>query len=304
MKAGSRLEELLDKGDFVLLAHLDPPPGVGGDDFLATASGLKSYVDAVVVGDCADANVRMSALAASALLSGAGVEPVMQVNCRDRNRIAMQSDIIGAASLGIRNFICHTGLHQALGGYSSSRNVFDMDVVQQIGLLKEMRDERRFSNGSKTEGEPRWLIGADDNPFGDPIELQIMLFAKKAAAGADFFRTTPVFDVERFSEWMQRIRADKSLGSAPVIASILPLPSLKAARKTRAFPGIQIPERIEQRLGSAQDPGEEGVKIALETIAGLKGVAGVGGFNFYATGAEEMVTRILSRGGYLPRPRT
>jgi 5,10-methylenetetrahydrofolate reductase len=305
MKSGSRLEALLEKGEFVLLAHLDPPAAVGGEEFLAAACRLKSFVDAVVVGDCADANVRMSALAASVLLAKeTGLEPVMQVNCRDRNRIAVQADILGAASLGIRSFLCHTGLHQCLGGYPSSRNVYDMDMVQQISLLKRMRDEKKLSNGAATRGEPKWLIGADDNPFGDPMELQVMLLEKKAAAGADFFRTTPVFDAKVFSEWVGQVRARGSLDSVRVIASILPLLNARAAGETRAFPGIQIPESIERRLENARAPEEEGIRIALETIAELRAIDGLGGFSFYATGAEDMVARIVERGGFLPRPRT
>jgi len=301
MKTGSRLETLLERGNFVLLAGLTPPASVDPADFLSSAMKLKSSVDAVVVGDSPDANVGISSLAGSSLLMREGIEPVLEVNCRDRNRIAMQSDVLGAAALGIENILCRTGLHQHLGDYGSSRNVYDMDVVQQVMLLRKIRDEKRLSNGGEIRGEPKLFIGVDDNPFGKLPELGVILLSKKLAAGADFVRTTPVFDLEDFSEWLKKIEARESLRSAPIIAGVLPLKNPEAARGLREFPGIQVPDALIRRMEGAENPEEEGMKIALEITERLKSQRGVRGLHFYAAGAEEMVARVIERAGLLPR---
>ncbi|MCE5259138.1 MAG: methylenetetrahydrofolate reductase, partial [Chloroflexi bacterium] len=205
MKAVSRLERLLENGTFVVTAELGPPKGPDSAVIVKKAGLLRGACDAVNITDNQTAIVRMSSAAASALLVQQGLEPIMQMTCRDRNRLAIQADLFGAAALGIRNVLCLTGDHQVFGNHPGSKNVYDLDSVQLIGMTRRLRDEGLTLGGDPVEGAMPLFIGGAANPFGDPFELQVLRVAKKAAAGVQFIQTQCIFDIERFHEWMKRI---------------------------------------------------------------------------------------------------
>lgn len=303
MKSGSNLERVLEEGHFAVTAELGPPKGSSAEFVRRKAELLKPCCDAVNVTDNQTAIVRMSSVAACALVKQEGLDPVMQMTCRDRNRIAIQSDILGAVALGIQNLLCLSGDHQKLGNHPGSKNVHDLDSIQLIQVVKRMRDEAEFMSGDKISGGVPLFIGAAANPYADPFEFRVLRLAKKVKAGADFIQTQAVFDVGRFAKWMEMVR-DKGLDQkVHILAGLIPIKSVGMARYMRDYvAGLMVPDELVTRMENAKDAKEEGVEIALEIIEKIRDIPGVHGIHIMAVAWEEVVPLIAERAGLLPRP--
>jgi methylenetetrahydrofolate reductase (NADPH) len=305
MKSGSRLEKVLTAGKFAVTAELGPPQNANPEAIKKKAKYCLGNVDGANITDNQTAIVRMSSIAAAAIAISCGVEPVAQMVCRDRNRIAMQSDILGAAALGIKNILCLSGDHQVFGNHPQAANVFDLGSVQLIAMVKKMRDDKQFLCGDPIkEHEPRLFIGAVENPFADPFEFRVIRLAKKIKAGADFFQTQCVFDIDKFAEWMGLIVKDGLHKKAYILAGLTPVRSARALHYMKnEVAGMSIPDELIKRMESAKDPKEEGIKICLEMIEKIKNIEGVSGIHLMPIGWESITPVILERSGLLPRPQ-
>jgi methylenetetrahydrofolate reductase (NADPH) len=300
----SRLQKVLDGGGFAVTAELGPPKGGDVEAVRRKAEYLNGVVDAVNVTDNQTAVVRMSSIATSAILIDLGIEPVMQMVCRDRNRIALQSDILGAYALGIHNMLCLSGDHQRFGNHPEAKNVFDLDSVQLIQAAKAMRDEKKFISGDEVDGALSMFIGAAANPFSDPFEFRVRRLAKKVAAGAQFIQTQCVYDRKKFRKWMEMARDVGLHEKTHILAGITPLKSDGMARYMRDHvAGIDVPDELIRRLRSAPKgkAAEEGISIAVETIEEMKEVEGVHGVHLMAIEWERKVPEIVERAGLLSR---
>lgn len=303
MKAGTNLEKVLESGRFAVTAEAGPPRGAVPSVILRKGELLKAFCDALNVTDNQTAIVRMSSLSSCVLLKQLGVDPVMQIVCRDRNRIAIQSDVLGAVALGIWNILCLTGDYQSFGDHPTAKSVFDLDSIQLVQVLSQMRDEKKFLSGEKISGEVPLFIGAVENPYADPFEYRVLRLAKKVKAGADFIQTQAVFDVSKFAKWMEMV-TDRGLDKeVHVLAGVIPIRSVGMARHMRDnVPGVSVPDEIVTRMEDAKDAREEGLKICLEIIEQIKEIPGVHGIHIMAVAWEEIVPTIVERAGLLPRP--
>jgi len=306
MKASSNLEKILEKGEFALTGECGPPKGADVEVVKKKGELLKGYVDAVNVTDNQTSIVRMSSIATCALLNQMGLEGTMQMVSRDRNRIAMQSDIFGAYALGIRNILCLSGDHQQFGNHPTAKNVFDVDSIQMIQMVKQMRDEGKVLGGDEIEGVPKMFIGAAVNPFADPFEFRVVRLAKKVAAGADFVQTQCIYDMDRFERWMEMVRKRGLHEKVHILAGVTPLKSVGMAKyMATQVSGIVIPEKIIKRMQDAPKgkKAEEGITICVETIQKLFNMKGIHGIHLMAIEWEEMVEEIVKKAGLFPRPK-
>ncbi|MFC2021169.1 methylenetetrahydrofolate reductase [Chloroflexota bacterium] len=303
MKAGTNLEKILDSGGFAVTAEAGPPRGASPNVINRKGELLKSYCDALNVTDNQTAIVRMSSISGCILLKQLGVEPVMQMVCRDRNRIAMQSDILGAVALGIGNILCLTGDYPSFGDHPTAKSVFDIDSIQLIQVLSQMRDEKKFLSGEKISGEVPIFIGAAENPYADPFEYRTPRLAKKVEAGADFIQTQAIFDTDKFAEWMKLV-TDRGLDKkVHILAGVIPIRTIGMGRYMRDnVPGVNVPDAIVTRMENAQDAKEEGLQICLEIIDQIKEIPGIHGIHIMAVGWEDIVPTIVEKAGLLPRP--
>ncbi|NLM45694.1 MAG: methylenetetrahydrofolate reductase [Firmicutes bacterium] len=300
----SNLQKVLESGAFVVTGELGPPKSAEREKIEHHAKILKGYVDAVNLTDNQTAIVRASSIACGKIVLDMGLEPTIQITCRDRNRIGIQSDVLGAAALGIKNMLCIQGDHASFGNEPQAKNVNDLDSINLIATLKKMRDEQTLLGGDKLEAPIDIFIGAVANPFADPFEYRVYRLAQKVAAGADFIQTQAIFDMERFERWMEKVRELGLHKKVPILAGIIPLKSLGAARYMKNnVSGMIVPDHIIDRLKAAPDKKEEGVKIAVEMIQHLKTVEGVAGVHIMAVAWEEIVPEIVERAGLLPRPQ-
>jgi 5,10-methylenetetrahydrofolate reductase len=295
MKSGSNLEKVFANGHFAVTAELGPPKNNDVSVIQRKVDFLRGYIDAVNITDNQTAIVRMSSIATSVFVIQMGMEPVMQMVTRDRNRIAMQSDLFGATALGIKNIVCLTGDHHTFGNQVNAKNVHDLDSVQLINMVKTMRDEKVLMGGEeKIEGEVNMFIGGAANPFADPFEFRALRTAKKAAAGVDFIQTQCIYDMVRFKEWMKMIRdlgVDKKVH---IMAGITPLKSAGMARyMAKNVAGITIPEALIDRMA----------KAAKEQIQEVREIEGVHGVHIMAIEWEQMISKITEMAGLLPRPK-
>ncbi len=303
MKSGSNLEKVLQAGRFAVTAEIGPPKGGSGRVVESTGEAIRQAADAFNVTDNQTAVVRLCSLAACALLARMGMDPVMQMLCRDANRIRLQSDICGAVALGIRNILCLSGDHIKFGNHPTAKGVFDIDSVQLIQTVKMMRDERKFLCGEEVAGDIPVFIGAVENPYADPFEWRVHRLAKKVKAGADFIQTQAVYDVPKFARWMEEVCEAGLDRSTHVLAGIIPVKSVGMARYMRDYvSGVEIPAEVVSRLEHAKDVKEEGIKLIIEIIEQVKEIPGVHGIHVQAVGWEEIVPEIMERAGLLPRP--
>lgn len=303
MKSGSNLEKILDSGQFAVTAECGPPKGTSGGVIQRKGELLKFCCDALNVTDNQTAIVRMSSFSGCMLLKELGVEPVLQMVVRDRNRLALQSDLLGAAAVGIKNVLCLSGDHQRFGNHPTAKGVYDIDSIQFLKMVRTMRDENRFVNGEEFSGEAPFYIGAAANPFADPFEFRVIRLAKKIEAGADFIQTQGIFDMVKFRDWMKMV-CDRGLDKKThILAGLIPIKSVGMARyMANNVSGLSVPGEIVGRMADAKDPKEEGVRICLEAIEDLKEVDGVHGIHIMAVAWEDIVPRIVEEAGLMPRP--
>lgn len=297
----SNLEQVLDSGAFAVTCEIGPPKGAAADTLREKARVVRGFVHAANVTDCQTAVVRMSSIAAGLHLMAEGVEPVVQMTCRDRNRIAIQSDLLGAYSLGIRNLLCLTGDHQRFGNHPQAKGVFDLDSVQLIDMARGMRDQEVFQCGEPIKsGAPKLFIGAVANPFADPFEFRVLRLEKKIRAGARFIQTQSVFDLDRFRRFMELVRERGLDQRCHILAGVTPVRSVRALEYMRdRVPGMRIPDQIVERMRAASDPAREGVEIALELIAGLREIEGVAGVHLMAIAWEQIIPELVQRAGLM-----
>jgi 5,10-methylenetetrahydrofolate reductase len=316
-KSGSNLEKVLRAGHFAVTGELGPPQGADAEEILHKASLLEGVVDAANITDNQTAVVRMSSIGSGVLAMRKGLEPVVQMTCRDRNRLAIQADLLGAHALGMRNLLCLTGDHQSFGNHPTAKNVHDLDSIQLIRMVKDMRDGEIFQCGDPIkQGAPRFFVGAAINPFADPFEFRPYRLAKKVAAGVDFIQTQLIYDMPRFREFMKRV-VDMGLHeNVYIMAGIGPLKSSGAARYMRdQVPGMIVQDvYVERMLGAiAGIPKEDrkarrdawtstGIQIAIEQIQELREIEGVAGVHVMAVEWEAAVRPIVEGAGLLPRP--
>ncbi len=300
MTANSRLASKLSNGAFVVTAELLPKIGASAALVKETVEAFGKGIAAVNVSDNPQGAVT-SSLAACVVLKQAGLEPVYQLVSRDRNRIAIQSDVLGAATLGIQNMLCLTGYHQSLIGYPESANVYDIDSVQMIAVLQTMNTQQALMNGEAIEGNFAMLVGAVANPHLRPLPLNIMKLAKKVQAGALFIQTQAVFDLGPFTEWLAAVKAEGIADKAAILAGVLPLASVEEAEELRStFTDFVIPDSVIERMKAAGDAParkKEGLAICTEIIAKIKGTDGVKGIHILSGGKEAIVPELIAAAG-------
>jgi methylenetetrahydrofolate reductase (NADPH) len=306
MKTNSNLERILENGKFAVTAEIGPPKNADPEIIRRKARIMKGCIDAFNVTDGQTAVVRMASWAACLIGREEGIDPIVQMTCRDRNRIALQMDILGIAALGINNVLCLTGDYVTMGNHPSAKPVYDLDSIQLIKIIKGMRDDKRFQNGEKIDVEPRLYIGAVSNPFGGyPLWVDVIRLEKKVEAGADFIQTQCVFNLEKFEEWMKLVRQKKLHERIHILAGVTPLKFYRMAKyMSENVPGIEIPERILNRMSNVpkEQASEEGINICVEMIEKLKEIEGVHGIHIMAIGWEEVVPELVKRAKLLPRP--
>ena len=306
MKSGSNLEQALEEGRFVVTGEIAPPNSVDPDALREKARLLKGHALAANITDNPTGNVRMSSIACGLLALQEGVEPIAQMTCRDRNRMAIQSDILGAAALGIKNLLCLTGDHPSLGNHPQSKPVFDLDSLQLVRMIRDMRDGKQFQSGDEIEIEPRLFIGAVENPFGHPLQFRAPRLAKKVKAGADFIQTQLVYNVERFKEWMAEVRDLGIHEKVYILAGVGPIRSVGAARFMRdRVPGMDVPDEIVERMAGAKkgkEARQEGIKICVEIIQQIREIEGIAGIHIMALEWESAVPVIMEEAGLKPLP--
>jgi methylenetetrahydrofolate reductase (NADPH) len=306
MKSGGNLEAVLKAGHFAITGELGPPRGTNIEAVKKKAEPLKGMVDAVNITDNQTAVVRMSSWATSLLVMQEGLEPNYQMVCRDRNRLAMQADILGACAHGIPNMLCLSGDHQQFGDHPKSKGVFDVDSIQLIAMVKKMRDEGKFLSEEEIDVPPRIFIGAAANPFGEPLEWRVHRLAKKVAAGADFVQTQCIYNMKTFKQWIDQANDMGLTEKVYVLAGVTPFKSLGMARyMQRNVPGMDVPNHLIKRLKGVEKKkvASEGIKIACEQIEEFKEMQGVAGVHLMAIEWEHKVPQIVEQAKMLPRPQ-
>ncbi|NLT68971.1 MAG: methylenetetrahydrofolate reductase [Acidobacteria bacterium] len=306
MKTNSNIERLLEQGAFVVTSECGPPRGADPEVVRKKGNLLKGVVDAVNVTDNQTSVVRMSSLSSCIILKELGFDPIWQMVCRDRNRIAIQSDILGAAALGINNILCLSGDHQSFGDNPKAKNVYDIDSIQLISTVKQLRDEGKFLGGEEVKGKPALFIGAAENPFADPFEIRAIRLGKKVNAGCEFIQTQCIYNVEKFAKWMEMVRERGIHERCAILAGVTPLKSAGMARYMKtSVPGMDVPDSLIDRIKGVpkEMQAEEGIKICVEMIQQLKEIPGVRGVHIMAIEWEEKVPEIAKAAGLLPRPQ-
>jgi 5,10-methylenetetrahydrofolate reductase len=311
MKASSNFEKVLTSGDFAVTGELGPPKSVDPELIRKKAQSLRGIVDAVNITDNQTAIVRVCSMAAAKIILHEGIEPIMQMTCRDRNRIALQSDILGAAALGIKNLLCLSGDHQTLGNQPDAKGAYDIDSIQLVRAAARMRDEGILLCGEPLQNSkkadllpPKIFIGAAANPFAPPLDFRILRFAKKAAAGADFVQTQTIFDIPKFKEWFSRI-ADRGLHERIfILGGVMPVKSHRAlVYMKNNVAGMSIPDELIRRIEQAAEPKEEGVTVCVELIQQLREIKGLRGVHISTVEWESIIPEIVKAAGLLPRPQ-
>ena len=313
--ARSNLERVLAEGAFAVTAELGPPKGADPGVIRRKAGLLRGVVDAVNITDNQTAVVRMSSIGAAVIAKAEGVEPVVQMTCRDRNRLAIQADLLGAWALGLRNLLCLSGDHQTFGNHPEAKNVWDIDSIQLLKIMEDMGSRGVFACGDAVEGDPpRFFLGAAENPFAEPYEYRPFRVAKKVRAGARFIQTQCIYNMERFREFMARLGDMGLLDRVYVLAGLSPLKGPAMARYMRdQVPGMDVPDEIVERMAAAgkgiDDKAErtkafrqEGIRICIEQIQQVREIPGVAGVHIMAIEWEEAVRPIVEGAGLLPRP--
>lgn len=307
VKTPSRLEKVLSAGLFAVTSECGPPRGSDPEVIIKKANLIKDYVDAVNITDNQTSVTRLCSLAACIRLKLMGLDPVLQMVTRDRNRIALQSDILGAASFDINNILCLSGDHQSFGDCATGQNVHDLDSMQLVQTVRHMRDQGKFLGGDDIARPPKMFVGAAANPFADPFEIRVPRLAKKIAAGAEFIQTQCIYNLDKFEEWMKMVRERGLHEKVYILAGMTPMKSAGMARYMKnRVPGMDVPDELVKRLAGIpkEKQAEEGIDICVESIERLKEVEGVRGFHIMAIDWEEKVPEIVKRTGLFPRPES
>ena len=306
---GSNLESILASGHFAVTAEIGPPRGPDPGEVITKAEILRGVAEAYNVTDNQTAVVRMSSIAASKILLQQGLEPIMQIVCRDRNRIAIQSDLLGAWALGMRNVLCLSGDHQSAGGggklngHPGAKNVYDVDSIQLISIVRGLGDEAVQDGGDSISPAAPFFIGAAWTPFGPPEKFRTIRLAKKIEAGANFIQTQAVYDIKRFAEAVRRAEDMGLTDRAAILPGIIVPRSAGMLRYMDAnVPGIEVPDDMIKRMKDAAEPKAEGIKITLELIEAVKNLSGIKGVHLQAIEAEELLPDVIKAAGLLPRP--
>jgi methylenetetrahydrofolate reductase (NADPH) len=295
-----RLERVLRAGAFAVTTELDPPDSADPEDVYRRARIFDGWVDAINATDGSGANCHMSSLAVCALLTRVGYAPVMQISCRDKNRIAIQGDILGGAAMGVCNMLCLTGDGVGNGDHPQAKPVFDLDCMTLLEIGTTLRDGHRFQSGRKVTFAPRVFFGAAENPFAPPFEWRAFRLAKKIAAGAQFIQTQYCFDVPRLKAFMAQVADLGLLDRAFILVGVGPLRSAKAAQWMRTHvPGVHIPDEVIRRLAGAQDQAKEGRKLCVDLIREIREIKGVAGVHVMAYRQEEAVAEVIGESGVL-----
>lgn len=305
MKTESVLEKVIASGNLAVTSECGPPRGSGSEKIIEKAKMLQGYVDAVNVTDNQTAMVRMSSFAACVFIKQLGMSPILQMVTRDRNRLAMQADILGAYAHGIDTMLCLSGDHPHFGDHPMAANVHDIDSVQLLQMVKNMRDEGKFQGGDDIQNPPKMFIGAAANPFADPFELRVSRLAKKIKAGADFIQTQCIYNLDKFEKWMEGVRDRGLHEKVHILAGITPMKSAGMAKYMKnRVPGMDVPDEIIKRISGVpkEKQPDEGIKISVEAIERLKTVEGIKGFHLMAIEWEEKVPEMAEMAGLLPRP--
>jgi methylenetetrahydrofolate reductase (NADPH) len=305
MRSQSNLEHVLAAGHFALTGECGPPRGANPEVIRKKGGLLKGVVDAVNVTDNQTSVVRMSSIASCVILKSMGFDPIVQMVTRDRNRIALQSDILGAAALGMNNLLCLSGDHQTFGDDPEAKNVFDIDSIQLIHLVRMMRDEGKFPSGKELEGHPRLFIGAAENPFAEPFEIRPLRLAKKAEAGVDFIQTQCIYNLDRFEKFMDEVRGLGVHAQVKILAGVTPLKSAGMAKfMKKNVAGMDIPDAVIKRLADTpkEEQADKGIEICVESIKRLRQIEGIAGVHVMAIEWEQKVREIVEKAGLLPRP--
>jgi len=305
VKTPSKLEKILAGGHLAVTSECGPPRGSDPEVIQRKAELLRRHVDAVNITDNQTSVTRMCSLAACIRLKLMGLEPILQMVTRDRNRIAMQSDILGAASFDIHNILCLSGDHQRFGDCAQGQNVHDLDSMQLAQTVRRMRDEGKFLGGDEIHRPPRMFVGAAENPFADPFEIRVPRLAKKIAAGVEFIQTQCIFNMEKFALWMRQAGDRGLLDRVYIMAGLTPLKSAGMARYMKSrVPGMAVRDAVVKRMAATpkEKQADEGIAICIESIEQLKSVPGVRGFHVMAIEWEEKVPEIVERAGLFPRP--
>lgn len=304
-KSNSNLEKVLKNGHFAFTGELGPPRGTNIEAVKEKAKFLKGNVDLVNITDNQTAMVRLSSWACSLIAKAEGLEPNFQLTCRDKNRLAMQADILGLDAVGINNILCLSGDHQKFGDHPTAKGVYDIDSIQLVAMVKKMRDEGLFQGGAELDGAPRVFIGAAANPFAEPFEWRVHRLAKKVSAGADFIQTQCVFNMEKVRKWVKMANDMGLTEKTFVLPGVTPMKSIGMARYMQnKVPGMDVPEEIIARLKGVEKKqvANEGIKIACEQIEEFKEMKGIAGVHLMPIEWEHKVPEIAERAGVLPRP--
>jgi methylenetetrahydrofolate reductase (NADPH) len=305
IRTASKLEKILASGQLAVTSECGPPRGSDPEVIPRKAEAIKNHVDAINVTDNQTSMTRLCSLAACIRLKLMGLEPVLQMVTRDRNRIALQSDILGAASFDIQNILCLSGDHQSFGDCARGQNVYDIDSLQLLQTVRHMRDEGKFLGGDPIIRPPRMFVGAAENPFADPYEIRVPRLAKKIAAGAEFIQTQCIYNLDKFEDWMRQARDRGLTEQVYILAGLTPMKSVGMARYMKnRVPGMDVPDAVVKRLADTpkEKQAEEGIRICVESIQRLKEVKGVAGFHIMAIEWEEKVPEIVEQAGLYPRP--
>lgn len=303
MAEQSNLEKKLKAGHFVVCSEMGPPIGADPDFIRDKAANLKGYVDGVNVTDNQTAIVRMSSIAAAKIASEEGLEMIIQVTARDRNRIGLQSDILGASALGLRNVLCLTGDHQVFGMDEGAKNVFDLGSVQLIKVVNDMVHEGVLLNGKEMDTPPYMFIGGAANPYAEPFAMQMIKMEKKVEAGVQFFQTQAIYNLDKFKYWMEEVRKRGLHERAYILAGILPTRSVKALKMMKKHvAGMDVPDEVIARMAAADDRKAEGIKMAVEAIETVREIEGVRGIHLMPVAWEEITPVVIKEASLYPRP--
>jgi 5,10-methylenetetrahydrofolate reductase len=295
-----RLERVLRRGEFAVTAELNPPDSANPRDVYERVAVFEGWVDGINAVDASGANCHMSSVGICALLTRMGYAPIMQIACRDRNRIAIQGDVLGAAAMGVANILCLTGDGVQAGDQPGAKPVFDLDCMSLLETIRIMRDNGKFLSGRKLTTPPEVFLGAAINPFAPPYDFRPLRLAKKIAAGAQFVQSQYCFDVPMFRQYMSRVRDLGLTEKCFILCGVGPLASAKTARWIRSnVPGIHIPDAIIARLEGAADQKKEGKQLAIDIINEVKEIPGVSGIHVMAYRQEEYVSEIVHESGVL-----